>query len=200
MIKNLPNDIKMNICKYLIGSPTNIKLNNNKALKQIQNKYRINKTKSESHNEINENITTFTIEGYNLNFDILYNYKDEIMNIIKNYDYAYLFLCGRYTYDTWTGKNLLPISFEFSEYENNVLTKGSNYDETVFGLKYLYDYEMNTPERNRIKYPNLNIPNKKYYLKKISIKLRLRNKVNFIRRFYYGLKYILNIEKYDVIL
>ena len=200
MIKNLPNDIKMNICKYLIGSPTNIKLNNNKALKQIQNKYRINKTKSESHNEINENITTFTIEGYNLNFDILYNYKDEIMNIIKNYDYAYLFLCGRYTYDTWTGKNLLPISFEFSEYENNVLTKGSNYDETVFGLKYLYDYEMNTPERNRIKYPNLNIPNKKYYLKKISIKLRLRNKVNFISRFYYGLKYILNIEKYDVIL
>ena len=186
--------------KYLIGSPKNIKLNNNKALKQIQNKYRIYKTKSESHNEINENIITFTIEGYNLNFDILYKYKDEIMNIIRNYDYAYLYVGGRYTYDTWTGKDLLPISFEFSEYENNDLTKGSNYDETVFGLKYLYDYEMNTPERNKIKYPNLNIPNRKYYLKKISIKLRLRNKVNFIRRFYYGLKYILNIEKYDVIL
>ena len=58
---------------------------------------------------------------------------------------------------------------------------------------------MNEPERNRIKYPNLNIPNRKYYFKKISIKLRLRNKVNFIRRFYYGLKYILNIDKYDVI-
>ena len=200
MIQDLPNDIKMNVCKYLIGSPNNIKLNNNKALKQIQNKYRIYKTKSESHNEINENITTFTIEGYNLNFDILYKYKDEIMNIIKSYDYAYLYVVGRYTYDTWTGKNLLPISFEFSEYENTVLTKGSNFDETVYALKYLYDYEMNTSERNRIKYSNLNIPNKKYYLKKISIKLRLRNKVNFIRRFYYGLKYILNIEKYDVIL
>ena len=199
MIQDLPNDIKMNVCKYLIGSPNNIKLNNNKALKQIQNKYRIYKIKSESHNEINENIITFTIEGYNLNFDILYKYKDEIMNIIKNYDYADLFVGGRYTYDTWTGKDLLPISFEFSEYENNDLTKGSNYDETVFGLKYLYDYEMNTPERNKIKYPNLNIPNRKYYLKKISIKLRLRNKVNFIRRLYYGLKYILNIEKYDVI-
>ena len=122
------------------------------------------------------------------------------MNVIQHYDYAYLFLCGRYTYDTWTGKDLLPISFEFSEYENNVLTKGSNYDETVFGLKYLYDYEMNTPERNRIEYPNLNIPNRKYYLKKIFIKLRLRNKANFIKRFHYGLKYILNIEKYDVIL
>ena len=199
MIQDLPNDIKMNVCKYLIGSPNNIKLNNNNALKQIQNKYRIYKTKSESHNEINENILTFTIEGYNLNFNILYKYKNEIMNIIKDYDYAYLFVGGRYTYDNWTGKDLLPISFESSEYENNVLTKGSNYDETVFALKYLYDYEMNTPERNRIKYPNLNIPNRKYYLKKISIKLRLRNKVNFIRRFYYGLKYILNIEKYDVI-
>ena len=199
IIQDLPNDIKMNVCKYLIGSPNNIKLNNNNALKQIQNKYRIYKTKSESHNEINENIITFTIEGYNLNFNILYKYKNEIMNIIKDYDYAYLFVGGRYTYDNWTGKDLLPISFEFSEYENNVLTKGSNYDETVFGLKYLYDYEMNTPERNRIEYPNLNIPNRKYYLKKISIKLRLRNKVNFIRRFYYGLKYILNIEKYDVI-
>ena len=41
MIKILPNDIKMNVCKYLIGSPTNLKLNNNKALKQIQNTYRI---------------------------------------------------------------------------------------------------------------------------------------------------------------
>ena len=91
MIKLLPNDIKMNVCRYLIGSPTNIKLNNNKALKQIQNKYRIYKTKSESHNEINEDIITFTIEGYNLNFDILYKYKDEIMNIFQNYDYAYLF-------------------------------------------------------------------------------------------------------------
>ena len=200
MIQDLPNDIKMNVCKYLIGSPKNIKLNNNKALKQIQNKYRIYKTKSESHNEINEDIITFTIEGYNLNFDILYKYKDEIMNIIKNYDYAYLFLCGRYTYDTWTGKDLLPISFEFSEYENNVLTKGSNFDETVFGLKYLYDYEMNTPESNRIEYPNLNIPNRKYYLKKISINLKLRNKTNFIKRFYYGLKYIFDIEKYNVIL
>ena len=200
MIQNLPNDIKMNVCKYLIGSPTNIKLNNNKALKQIQNKYRIYKTKSESHNEINEDIITFTIEGYNLNFDILYKYKDEIMNIIKNYDYAYLFLCGKYTYDTWTGKDLLPISFERSEYKNNDLTKGSNYDETVFGLKYLYDYEMNEPEKNRIKYPNLNIPNRKYYVKKIIINLKLRNKTNFIKRFYYGLKYILNIEKYDVIL
>ena len=199
MIQDLPNDIKMNVCKYLIGSPNNIKLNNNNALKQIQNKYRIYKTKSESHNEINENILTFTIEGYNLNFNILNKYKNEIMNIIKDYDYAYLFVGGRYTYDNWTGKDLLPISFESSEYENNVLTKGSNYDETVFALKYLYDYEMNTPERNRIKYPNLNIPNRKYYFKKISIKLRLRNKVNFIRRFYYGLKYILNIEKYDVI-
>ena len=200
MIQGLPNDIKMNVCRYLIGSPNNITLNNNRALKQIQNKYRIYKTKSESHNEINEDIITFTIEGYNLNFDILNKYKDEIMNIIKNYDYAYLFVSGRYTYDSWKGKNLLPISFEFSEYENNVLTKGSNYDETVFGLKYLYDYEMNTPERNRIKYPNLNIANRKYYVKKIFIKFRLRNKVNFIRRFYYGLKYILNIEKYDVIL
>ena len=200
MIQDLPNDIKMNVCKYLIGSPTNIKLNNNKALKQIQNKYRINKTKSESHNEINENIITFTIEGYNLNFDILYQYKDEVMNIVKNYDYAYLFVGGKYTYDTWTGKDLLPISFEFSEYEHNVLTKGSNFDETVFGLKYLYDYEMNTPERNRIEYSNLNIPNRKYYLKKISIKLRLRNKTIFLKRFYYGFKYILNFEKYDVIL
>ena len=200
MIQDLPNNIKMNVCRYLIGSPNNRKLNNNNALKQIQNKYRICKTKSESYNEINENIITFTIEGYNLNFDILCKYKDEIMNIIRNYDYAYLFLCGRYTYDTWAGKDLLPISFEFSEYENNVLTKGSNYDETVFGLKYLYDYEMNTPERNRIEYPNLNIPNRKYYLKKIFIKLRLRNKANFIKRFYSGLKYILNIEKYEVIL
>ena len=166
MTQDLPNDIKMNVCRYLIGSPNSIKLNNNNAIKQIQNKYRICKTKSESYNEINENIITFSIEGYNLDFDILYKYKDEIMNVIQNYDYAYLFLCGRYTYDTWTGKDLLPISFEFSEYENNVLTKGSNYDETVFGLKYLYDYEMNTPERNRIEYPNLNIPNRKYYLKK----------------------------------
>ena len=199
MIQDLPNDIKMNVCKYLIGSPNNIKLNNNKALKHIQNKYKIYKTKSESHNEINEDIITFTIEGYNLKFDILKKYKDEIMNIIKNYDYAYLFLSGRYTYDTWTGKDLLPISFECSEYKNNDLTKGSNYDETVFGLKYLYDYEMNEPERNIIKYPNLNIPNRKYYLKKIFINLKLRNKANFIKRFYYGLKYILNIEKYDVI-
>ena len=199
MIQDLPNDIKSNICNYLIGSPNNIKLNNNNALKQIQNKYRIYKSKSESRNDINENVITFTIEGYNLNFDILYKYKDEIMNIIKNYDYAYLFLCGKYTYDTWRGKDLFRISFGHSEYKNNVLTEGSNYDETVLGLKYLYDDEMNEPERNRIKYPNLNIPNRKYYLKKISIKLRLRNKVNFIRRFYYGLKYILNIEKYDVI-
>ena len=200
MIKDLPNDVKSNICKYLIGSPNNIKLNHNKALKQIQNKYRIYKTKSESHNDINEDIITFTLEGYNLNFDILYKYKDEIMNIIKNYDYAYLFLSGRYTYDTWTGKDLLPISFERSEYKNNDLTKGSNYDETVFGLKYLYDYEMNEPERNRIKYPNLSIPNRKYYVKKIILNLKLRNKTNFIKRFYYGLKYIFNIEKYDVIL
>ena len=200
MIKDLPNDVKSNICKYLIGSPNNIKLNNNKAIKQIQNKYRIYKTKSESHNDINEDNITFTIEGYNLNFDILYKYKDEIMNIIKNYDYAYLFLSGRYTYDTWTGKDLLPISFERSEYKNNDLTKGSNYDETVFGLKYLYDYEMNEPERNRIKYPNLSIPNRKSYVKKIIINLKLRNKTNFIKRFYYGLKYILHIEKYDVIL
>ncbi len=199
MIKDLPNDVKSNICKYLIGSPNNIKLNNNKALKQIQNKYRIYKTKSESHNDINEDIITFTLEGYNLNFDILNKYKDEIVNIIKKYDYAYLFLCGEYTYDTWTGKDLLPISFEYSEYQNNDLTKGSNYDETVYALKYIYDYEMNTPERNRIKYPNLNVPNRKYYLKKLSINLKLRNKANFIMRFYYGLKYILNFEKYDVI-
>ena len=72
MIQDLPNDIKMNVCKYLIGSPNNIKLNNNnKALKHIQNKYKIYKTKSESHNDINEDIITFTIEGYNLKFDIL---------------------------------------------------------------------------------------------------------------------------------
>ena len=141
MIQDLPHDIKMNVCKYLIGSPTNIKLNNNKALKQIQNKYRIFKTKSESHNEINEDIITFTIEGYNLNFDMLYKYKDEIMNIIKNYDYAYLFLSGGYTYDTWTGKYLLKVCMPFSEYKNNDLTKGSNYDETVYGLKYIYNYE-----------------------------------------------------------
>ena len=116
MIQDLPNDIKSNICNYLIGSPNNIKLNNNNALKQIQNKYRIYKSKSESRNDINENIITFTIEGYNLNFDILYKYKDEIMNIIKNYDYAYLFLCGKYTYDTWRGKDLFRISFGHSEY------------------------------------------------------------------------------------
>ena len=42
--------------------------------------------------------------------------------------------------------------------------------------------------------------NRKYYLKKISINLKLRNKTNFIKRFYYGLNYILNIETYDVIL
>ena len=131
MIKILPNDIKMNVCKYLIGSPTNLKLNNNKALKQIQNKYRIYKTKSESHNEVNEDIITFTIEGYNLNFDILYKYKDEIMNIFQNYDYAYLFFCGRYTYDTWTGKDLLKVSLPFSEYKNNDLVNGSKFDETV---------------------------------------------------------------------
>ena len=120
MIKLLPNDIKMNVCRYLIGSPTNIKLNNNKALKQIQNKYRIYKTKSESHNEINEDIITFTLEGYNLNFDILYKYKDEIMNIFQNYDYAYLFFCGRYTYDTWTGKDLLKVSLPFSKYKKMI--------------------------------------------------------------------------------
>ena len=200
MIQDLPNDIKMNVCKYLIGSPTNIKLNNNKALKQIQNKYRIFKTKSESHNEINEDIITFTIEGYNLNFDFLYKYKDEIMNIIKNHDYAYLLLCGKYTYDTWTGKDLLPISFDFSEYENNVLTKGSNFDEMVYALKYIYYYEKKNPYDNMLNSISIERANRKYYVKQISINLKLRNKTNFLKRFYYGLKYILNIEKYDVIL
>ena len=195
MIKDLPNDVKMNVCKYLIGSPNNIKLDNNKALKQIQNKYKIYKTKSKSHNEINEDIITFTIEGYNLNFDILYKYKDEIMNSIKDYDYAYLFVSGRYTYDSWTGKNLLKLSFDFSEYENNVLTKGSNYDETVDALKYIYDYEKKNPYDNMLNPISIERANRKYYLKKISINLKLRNKTNFIKRFYNGLKYIFDIEK-----
>ena len=200
MIQDLPNDVKNNICNYLIGSPTYIKLNNNKALKQIQNKYRTYKTKSESHNEINEDIITFTIEGYNLNFDILYKYKDEIMNIIKDYDYAYLFVSGRYTYDSWTGENLLKVCMPFSEYKNNELVSGSNFDETVYGLKYIYDYEKKNPYDNMLNPISIERANRKYYLKKISINLNLRNKTNFIKRFYYGLKYILNIEKYDVIL
>ena len=60
------------------------------------------------------------------------------MNIFQNYDYAYLFFCGRYTYDTWTGKDLLKVSMPFSEYKNNDLVNGSNFDETVYGLKYFF--------------------------------------------------------------
>ena len=48
MIKDLSNDVKSNICNYLIGSPTYIKLNNNKALRLIQYKYKIFKCKKEN--------------------------------------------------------------------------------------------------------------------------------------------------------
>ena len=88
------------------------------------------------------------------------------MNIFQNYDYAYLFFCGRYTYDTWTGKDLLKVSLPFSEYKNNDLVNGSNFDETVYDLKYIYDYEKENPYDNMLNPISIEEANRKYFLKK----------------------------------
>ena len=39
---------------------------------------------------------------------------------------------------------------------------------------------MNTPERNRIEYPNFNIPNRKYYLKNI-YKIEIKKQSKFYK-------------------
>ena len=68
------------------------------------------------------------------------------------------------------------------------------------GLKYIYDYEKENPYDNMLNPISIEEANRKYFLQKIFINLKLRNKTNFIKRFYYGLKYIFNIEKFDVII
>ena len=41
MFKQLPEEIMMNVSSFLLGTPQQMKFKNNKALKQIQNRYRL---------------------------------------------------------------------------------------------------------------------------------------------------------------
>ena len=146
MIQDLPNDIKSNICSYLIGSPTYIKLNNNKALRLIQYKYKIFKCKKENCDGDNKKNITYIFRGYNLNFDILKKYKDEVMNYINNYDYATFYLNGEYSHNQQKemySHRIYPI---INKYKNhNLVGDGLTYDESIFTLKYIFDKETENP-------------------------------------------------------
>ena len=146
MIQDLPNDIKSNICNYLIGSPTYIKLNHNKALRLIQYKYKIFKCKKENCDGDNKKNITYIFRGYNLNFDILKKYKDEVMNYINNYDYATFYLNGEYSHNQQKdmySHRIYPIINKYKH--NNLVGDGLTYDESIFALKYIFDKETENP-------------------------------------------------------
>ena len=146
MIQDLSNDIKSNICNYLIGSPTYIKLNNNKALRLIQYKYKIFKCKKENCDGDNKKNITYIFRGYNLNFDILKKYKDEVMNYINDYDYATLYINGEYSHNQQKDMYSHSIYPMISKYKNNNLVEdGLTYDESIFALKYMFDKKTENP-------------------------------------------------------
>ena len=84
MLKDLPNDVMTNILSFSLGTPQQLKLHNNKALRKIQNKYKfdIEELKEEKRRSYVED--NLTIERYGFKIEDKDYEMNQAFNIVKN--------------------------------------------------------------------------------------------------------------------
>ena len=88
MLKNLPENILMNISSFLIGTPQQLRLHNNKKFKQIQKQFQIEYEKPMIFDYDPSKIEmTYYIKGSRLNPAILQKQENTISNFIENFIY-----------------------------------------------------------------------------------------------------------------